>query len=89
MVIIPPYFGVPRLSHQFPVAAVVVELVVPVLVVVPAVVFVVEVTVVLVIVVVVVDVAVFVVQDASSKAATSNKLKPNQIDLLFIYSCSY
>jgi hypothetical protein len=79
MVIVPPGCGVPSESHQLPVAAVVVAVVVGG-------------TAVLVVVVdagmdVVVDVGMDVVvdvaQDASSIAATSKKLKPNHINLFF------
>jgi hypothetical protein len=49
-----------------------------------AVVFVVVVVVVVAVVVVVVD-EVFVPQDASNMAATSKKLKPNQINLFFVF----
>jgi hypothetical protein len=81
--IVPPYCGVPRLSHQFPAAAVVVGVVVVTgaVVVVGAVVLVV-VVVLVVLVVVVVD-AVDVEQDASNIAATRRKLKLNQINLFF------
>ena len=84
MVIVPPYCGVPSESHQFPAAVVVVAVVV----VTGAVVFVVVVLVVVVVVVVVVMVVVdevFVPQDASNIDATSNKLKPNQINLFFVF----
>jgi hypothetical protein len=80
IVIVPPYCGVPSESHQFPAAAVVVAVVV----VTGAVVFVVVVVVVVAVVVVVVD-EVFVPQDASNMAATSKKLKPNQINLFFVF----
>jgi hypothetical protein len=80
MVIVPPYCGVPSESHQFPAAVVVVAVVV----VTGAVVFVVVVVVVVAVVVVVVD-EVFVPQDASNMAATSKKLKPNQINLFFVF----
>jgi hypothetical protein len=78
--IVPPYVGLPRLSHQFPVTVVVVAVVVGGVVVV-------DVVVVDVVVggVVVVDVVVDVAQDASNIAATSKKLKPNQINLFFIF----
>ena len=82
MVIVPPYCGVPSESHQFPATVVVVAVVV----VTGAVVFVVDVVV--VVLVVVVDVVVdevFVPQDASNMAATSKKLKPNQINLFFVF----
>jgi hypothetical protein len=58
--------------------------VVAVVVVTGAVVFVVVVVVVVAVVVVVVD-EVFVPQDASNMAATSKKLKPNQINLFFVF----
>jgi hypothetical protein len=80
IVIVPPYCGVPSESHQFPAAVVVVAVVV----VTGAVVFVVVVVVVVAVVVVVVD-EVFVPQDASNIAATSKKLKPNQINLFFVF----
>ena len=80
IVIVPPYCGVPSESHQFPAAAVVVAVVV----VTGAVVFVVVVVVVVAVVVVEVD-EVFVPQDASNMAATSKKLKPNQINLFFVF----
>ena len=80
IVIVPPYCGVPSESHQFPAAAVVVAVVV----VTGAVVFVVVVVVVVAVVVVVMD-EVFVPQDASNMAATSKKLKPNQINLFFVF----
>ena len=86
MVIVPPYVGAPRLSHQFPVTAVVVEGVVVtgllVFVVVFIAVFVVVVGLLAVVVVVILEV-VFVVQEASNIAATSNMLKPSQINLFF------
>jgi hypothetical protein len=81
-VMVPPYVGVPSESHQCPVTEVVVAVVVAAVVVGCFVVVVVEV----VVLVVVVDVAVEVVdllQDASSKEATSKKLKHNQINLFF------
>ena len=78
---VPPYCGVPSLSHQFPVVAVVVGVVVLVLVMVDVVfvVDVVDVFDVFIDVEVVVDVA----QDATSIAAAIKKLKPNQITLFF------
>ena len=83
MVSEPPYCGTPRESHQFPVTLVVVTVVVGgdevVVLVVVDVVFVVDVVDVELDVGVVVDVE----QDASSIAATSKKLKPNQINLFF------
>ena len=87
MVIVPPYCGVPRLSHQFPVEVVVTAVVVDCaveLVVMPTI----DVDVVLVVVIIeVVDVGVDVVvdelQDANNIAVTINKLKPNQITLFF------
>jgi hypothetical protein len=76
---------VPRLSHQFPVAEVVVVAVVVVILVA----VVVEVLVVVgVILVVVLDVDFDVdvlAHDASSIVATSKKLKPSQITLFFIF----
>jgi hypothetical protein len=84
MVIVPPYCGVPSESHQFPVVAVVVGVVV-VETAVEVVVFVVVVVVLVVVVVFVVVVDnVFVVQDASTIESTNKKLKPNQIIFLFI-----
>jgi len=86
---VPPYCGVPRLSHQFPAAVVVVvEGVVVTLVAFVSVVVAVVVLVVVDVVFVVdgeldVDV-VDVAQDASSIAAIIKKLKPNQINLFFI-----
>ena len=82
-VIVPPRCGVPRLSHQLPVVVVVVVVVGGVLL--DVVVVVVDVDVVVIVFVVddvgadVVDVA----QDVSNIAATSKKLKPNQINLFF------
>jgi hypothetical protein len=84
-VIVPPYCGVPRLSHQFPVTEVVVGVVVIGLVVVVVVVILVVDVVILVVVVAVVLEVVFVVQEASSIAATNKMLKPNQINLFFNY----
>ena len=81
MVIVPPYCGVPSESHQFPATVVVVAVVV----VTGAVVFVVDVVVVVLVVVDVVVDEVFVPQDASNMAATSKKLKPNQINLFFVF----
>ena len=78
MVMVPWYVGVPRLSHQFPAAVVVVAVVVAVAVVA----FVVVVVLVVVVVIVVVDV-VFEVQDASNIAATSKTLRLNQINFVF------
>jgi hypothetical protein len=81
---VPPYWGVPSESHQFPVAVVVVGgVVVGELVVVVVVVVVFVVTVVDVSGDVAVDVGDDVVQDASSIATTIKKLKPNQINLFF------
>ena len=88
MTIVPPYCGVPSLSHQFPV---VVEVVAVVAVVIGGeVVLVVVVEVALVVDVVVdvgldEDVVVDVAQDASSIATTIKKLKPNPINLFFIF----
>jgi hypothetical protein len=81
-VIVPPYWGVPSESHQFPVAVVVVGEVVVGLILV----WVVVVCVLAIVVVSVdeaVDVGVDVAQDASSIATTIKKLKPNQINLFF------
>lgn len=88
-VIVPPYCGIPRLSHQLPVALVVtVEVIAVGVVVVGTTALVVDVVV--EIIVVVVDVVTFVVvdavpQDASSSAATNTKAKPNQIILCFTF----
>ena len=86
MVKFPPYCGLPSLSHQFPLAVVVVAIVVGSVVVVSGsvvvdVVFVVDVVEVAADVDTVVDLA----HDASNMAATSMRLKPNQITLLFKY----
>ena len=88
MVIVPPYCGVPRLSHQFPVAEVVTAVVgdnAVVLVAILVLVLVAVLTVLIVVVVVDVDVDVVVdeLQDASSIAAIIKKLKTNQINLFF------
>jgi hypothetical protein len=86
-VIVPPYCGFPRLSHQFPVALVVVTEVAVAEVVVVDMTALVVVVVVIGIVVVVVVVAFVVVddllQDASSIAATNTKDKLTQINLCF------
>jgi len=91
-VIVPPYCGVPRLSHQLPVEVVVtvdvagVEVVVDTGIVATDVeVVVVGVTTVDVVVVVVVAFVVVVAElhDASKIAATNIKDKPNQINLRF------
>ena len=86
MVIVPPYCGVPRLSHQFPVA-VVVTAAVAVVVVATAVAVVVVVVMVWFDVVVLVIAVVVVVddepQDASIIVAGINKHKANQIILFF------
>jgi hypothetical protein len=84
-VIVPPYCGVPRLSHQFPVAVVVVVVVVDGAAVLVVVVDVSMDVVVDVDVDVGVDVVLDVAQDASNIAATIKKLKPNQINLFFIF----
>ena len=88
----PPYFGVPRLSHHFPV-----EVVLTAVVAVPVVVVVVVVTTAVDVVVVVAaaDVVVFVVfvvlvvfaepQDASTIDVTKRKLSAIQITPFFIY----
>ena len=88
MVIVPPYFGVPRLSHQFPVAEVVVEVVVVTVVV--DTVFVVDVVDVGldVVVVVDVDVVVDVAQDATRIEATIKQLKNNHANFFPIISPS-
>ena len=82
MVIVSPYCGVPRLSHQFPVTVVVVAVVGCVVTVVVVAVFMVVVLVVEV-VDVGADVVVDVAHDAISIAAINRKLKPNQINLFF------
>jgi hypothetical protein len=83
---VPPYCGAPRLSHQFPVAVVVVGAVVVTVVLARVVVVVMVVAVVLVVVVVDVD---DVEHDASNIVATKRKFKPNQINLFFnFYSLS-
>ena len=86
-VIVPPYCGIPRLSHQFPVALVVVTDVAVAEVVVGDITALVVVVVVMTIVVVVVVVAFVVVdalpQDASRIAATNTKDKLTQIILCF------
>ena len=79
----PPYCGVPRLSHQFPVAVVVVGIVVVAVSEVVVVVVLAVVDVVLVLDVVDVGVDVDVAHEASSIAVTSKKLKPNQMYLFF------
>jgi hypothetical protein len=86
---VPPYCGVPRLSHQFPVAVVVVVAVVEV-VTFEAVVVVLVVVVVFVVVVdaEVVDV-VFVVQDANKSDATRTKVSVIQVIPLFIQTSFY
>ena len=82
MVMVPWYVGVPRLSHQFPAAVVVVGVVVATAVVVGVVAL--EVVVVgEVVVCVVVDVVVDELQDASDIAATSKTLRLNQINFVF------
>ena len=82
---VPPYCGMPSLSHQCGAPTVVeAEVVVVVTDVVTEVVLVVVVEVVCVVVEVVVVVSVDVVpQDASSIAVTSNRLRLNQITLVF------
>jgi hypothetical protein len=85
-VIVPPYCGFPRLSHQFPVALVVVtEVAVAEVVVVDMTALVVVVVIGIVVVVVVVAFAVVddLLQDASSIAATNTKDKLTQINLCF------
>jgi hypothetical protein len=82
---VPPYCGVPRLSHQFPVAVVVVVAVVEVVTF--------EVVVVVVVFVVVVDAevvdVVFVVQDANKSDATRTKVTIIQVIPLFIQTSFY
>ena len=80
----PPYCGLPRLSHQFPVVAVVVAVVVGGVVVLVVVVLVVVVVVLVVDVGVEVDDVVFVVQDAKTKDATIRQLSAIQITPLFM-----
>jgi hypothetical protein len=85
-VIIPPYCGFPRLSHQLPVALVVVtEVAVAEVVVVDMTALVVVVVIGIVVVVVVVAFVVVddLLQDASSIAATNTKDKLTQINLCF------
>jgi hypothetical protein len=85
-VIVPPYCGFPRLSHQFPVALVVVtEVAVAEVVVVDMTALVVVVVIGIVVVVVVVAFVVVddLLQDASSIAATNTKDKLTQINLCF------
>jgi hypothetical protein len=84
-IIVPPYCGIPRLSHQFPVTAVVVGVVVVTIAAVVVEVAVLVVVVVVVLVVAEIDVVdVFnVEQDDNSIAATRKKIKPNQINLFF------
>ena len=86
MVNLPPYCGVPRLSHQLPVEVVVTAVVVDCAA--ELVVLTIDVDVVLgVVTIEVVDVGVEVVvdelQDANNIVVTIIKLKPNQITLLF------
>jgi hypothetical protein len=83
MVIVPPYVGAPRLSHQFPVTAVVVEGVVVIAAVVIGAVLVVALMVVVVGGGLDVDVVVDVLQDTSNIATPNKILKPNQINFLF------
>jgi len=82
-VISPPYFGVPNLSHQFPVTVVVVGVVVELEFVVVVVVLG-AVVVVLAVVVVVVAEVVFVVQDANIRDVTSRQLSIIQVIPFFI-----
>jgi 1-acyl-sn-glycerol-3-phosphate acyltransferase len=86
MVIVPPYCGLPRLSHQFPVVAVVIE-VGWVVVVEVGWVIVVEVGWVIVVVVPTVDVVALVVvlaQDAKTSDVTMRQVNTIQIAPLFI-----
>jgi hypothetical protein len=90
-VIVPPYCGVPRLSHQFPVTAVVVAVVVVgvVVLVVVVVVVLVVVLVVVVVVVLVVDVGIEVdvvvlLHEAKTIDVTTRKVSNPQIIPLFI-----
>jgi hypothetical protein len=87
IVIVPPYFGVPRLSHQCPVVVAVVTTPEVVDVVAEGMlnVVMVEVVVVLVVVVVVVaeDVVVVLVQDAKTSDITMRKVSTIQIALFF------
>jgi hypothetical protein len=84
----PPYFGVPRLSHQFPVEVVFTAVVAVPVVVVDVVLTTVDVVVVVVDVVVVFVVGVLVVveepQDARSSDATRRRLSVIQITPFFI-----
>jgi hypothetical protein len=85
-VIVPPYCGVPRVSHQFPVAAVVVAVVV-----VGTVVLAVVVVVVLVVVVCVgveVDVVVLL-HDAKTSDATTRQVSSIQVIPFFIQTSIY
>jgi hypothetical protein len=85
---VPPYCGVPRLSHQFPVTVVVVVAVVVTFEVVVVVVLVVVVVFVVVVDAEVVDV-VFVVQDANKSDTTRTKVSVIQIIPLFIQTSFY
>jgi len=84
-VIVPPYWGVPSLSHQFPLTAVVVAVVETIVEVVAIVVVVEAADVVLVVDVadVIMDVDVVDVEQDASNIATSRKLKLNQKTLFF------
>ena len=85
-VIVPPYWGIPSLSHQFPAAAEVDVVVGADVVVIAVTVLVVVDTDVEVVVALDVDVVVEEVQDASNIEATSKKIKLSQINLFFISS---
>jgi len=93
MVIVSPYCGLPKLSHQFPVTAVVVAvIVVGVVVVVLVLVVLVGEDVVVSVDVVVdvgVDVVVLVIQDAKTRDATMRQLSAIQITPLFILISFY
>jgi hypothetical protein len=86
-VIVPPYFGVPRLSHQSPAAEVVVGAVVVTLAEVVVVVFLI--LVVVAAVVVDGDDVVLVIQDAKMRDATRIKVSTIQVIPLFIQTSFY
>jgi p-aminobenzoyl-glutamate transporter AbgT len=75
MFIVPPYCGLPYLSHQFPVALVVVA----------------DVAVAVLVVDEIVDVVllVFVEQDANTMTVIINKLSNNQMNFFFIFHSFY
>jgi hypothetical protein len=88
-VIVPPYWGIPSLSHQFPAATEVDVVVGADDVVIGVTVLVVVVVDVEAVVVVDVEIVVEEVQDASNIEATSKKIKLSQINLFFISSPFY